>query len=286
MDTFLGKVKDYDRALTAHEQTKLNVINEQRRKFGDTETRWVKNLQSIGIDTDSVSKDFARAEKELKSAHKIYFETAGNLSVALPGNFGILVPPDPDIFDTFPPCVDAWGGGGFTDEDCGFNLSRGETNFKSLRQGSGWGLTATAVGHSTSTLVFRLTPPRAGDVRVDAYIDFKGVFAISAHDHFYTSTNAKINLKVSSRLYQHYWEEGPVSTIIDEYHTDSSNSGVVDQQVRLRYSTSLSANDPVLVFVKCDLVIDAHSSHARAEIDFRTGASRHIRVPFIRFTYL
>jgi hypothetical protein len=116
-------------------------------------------------------------------------------------------------------------------------------------------------------------------------VDFKGQFAISSHDHWYTSSSADITLSVSSRLHQHYWEFGPSETLIDEHRTSSSNSGWIDRLVKLSYSTSVSANDTVLIFVEVVLKASAHSSHAKVDLDFKTGAERRIKVPLIRLKY-
>ena len=203
----------------------------------------------------------------------------------LPGDLILEIPPDPNVFDVKPPAVRGFGGGSFNDAACGFNLALGETNLLVSQQGSGWGWQATAGLPGKSTLVFQFTPPRAGNVLVDAYVDFKGQFAISAHDHWYTNADADITLSVSSRLFQHYWEFGPSETLIDEHRSSSSNSAWIDRLVKLSYTTSVSANDTVLIFVEVVLDTNAHSSHAKVDVDFKTGAERRIKVPVIQFRY-
>jgi hypothetical protein len=63
-------------------------------------------------------------------------------------------------------------------------------------------------------------------------------------------------------------------------------SGWIKQLVKLSYSTSVSASDTVLIFVEIMLDRDAHSSHAKVDVDFKTGAERRIRVPLIQMRYL
>jgi hypothetical protein len=53
----------------------------------------------------------------------------------------------------------------------------------------------------------------------------------------------------------------------------------------LSYTTSVSANNTVLVFVEVVLDTNAHSSHAKVDVDFKTGAERRIKVPVIRMRY-
>lgn len=152
-------------------------------------------------------------------------------------------------------------------------------------QGDGWGWQANAGSPCLATLVFQFFPPRAGNILVDAYVDFKGLFALSAHDHWYTSTRADIKMSVSSCLCQHYWEFGPGEALIDEHRTGSSNNDWIDRLVKLSDSTPVSANDMVLIFIEVGLDANAHSSHAKVDVNFKTGAERRIRVPVIQMRY-
>jgi len=289
LEAFIKKVKKQESALFDYEKKKNALHTKQSLANGHTDDHRIAELKSMGIDTASILKSFVKSEKDLKADHKVYITSAQDFAVDL-GDLFFAPPPiirDPNVVYILPPAVDGYGGNFFDDEDCGFNLALGETNFKASEQGSGWGLSGGPYGKTgESTLVFSFNPPRSGNILVEPNIDFRGVFAISANDHSYTSTHAFLNLKVSSKLYQHYWETGPENTILDESHRDSSNSGVINQRVRLAYSASVSDNDPVRVFIKLRLDIGAKSSHARADIDFRTGATRFIRVPFIKVTYI
>ena len=252
------------------------------RAVGQTDASVQKELKALGVDVKSLLKETAAEERELKRGHKKFL--AFVRPPILPGELVFEIPPDPNVIDVKPPAVDGlvMGCSGL---DRGFNLALGEINFLVNAQGGGWGWQATAGSPCLSTLVFQFTPPRAGNILVDAYVDFKGQFAISAHDHWYTNTNADLTLSVSSRLYQHYWEFGPGETLLDEHRTNSSNSGWIDQLVKLSYSTSVSANDTVLIFVEIVLDVSAHSSHAKVDVDFKTGAERRIKVPLIQVRY-
>jgi hypothetical protein len=241
-----------------------------------------RELKAIGVDVKTLLKDSATEAKQLPRVHKKLFALAR--PPILPGDLVIEIPPDPNVFDVKPPAVYGFGTH-CAGLDRGLNLALGEMNLLVSEQGDGWGWQATAGSPCLTTLVFQFTPPRAGNILVDAYVDFKGQFALSAHDHWYTSTSADIKLSVSSRLYQHYWELGPGETLINEHRTDSSNSGWIDRLVKLSYSTSVSANNTVLIFVEVVLDTNAHSSHAKVDVDFKTGAERRIRVPVIQMRY-
>ena len=282
-EQLLREIKKYQKSTAAYEKARLKMIKREHRALGLTDAVMQRELKSINVDVKSLLKDTAAEKKELQRTHKRFLALVR--PPILPGDLVLEIPPDPNVFDVKPPAIQGFGGGSFSDADCGFNLALGETNLLVSEQGDGWGWQATAGSPGISTLVFLFTPPRAGNILVDAYVDFKGQFAISAHDHWYTSTSADIALSVSSRLYQHYWEFGPGETIIDEHRTSSSNSGWVDRIVKLSYSTSISANDTVLIFVEVVLDTNAHSSHAKVDVNFKTGAERRIKVPLVQIRY-
>jgi hypothetical protein len=282
-EQLLRELRKYQKSAAAYEKARLKMIKTEHRALGLTDAVVRRELKSIGVDVKSLLKDTAAEEKQLPRTHKKLLALVR--PPILPGDLVLEIPPDPNVFDVKPPAIQGFGGGSFSDADCGFNLALGETNLFVSEQGDGWGWQATAGQPGISTLVFLFTPPRAGNILVDAYVDFKGQFAISAHDHWYTNTSADITLSVSSRLYQHYWEFGPGETIIDEHRTSSSNSAWVDRLVRLGYSTSVSANDTVLIFVEVVLDTNAHSSHAKVDVDFKTGAERRIKVPLVQIRY-
>lgn len=278
----LRQIKQYQKAAAAYEKERVKMIETEHRSLGLTDTVVQNELKAIGVDVKSLLKDTAAEQKELKKAHKKLLALVR--PPVLPGDLVLEIPPDPNVFDVKPPAVDGFGTN-CSGLDRGINLPLGETNLLVSEQGDGWGWQATAGSPCLTTLVFQFTPPRAGNMLVDAYVDFKGQFALSAHDHWYTSTSADITLSVSSRLYQHYWEFGPSETLINEHRTSSSNSGWIDRLVKLSYSTSVSANDTVLIFVEIVLDTNAHSSHAKVDVDFKTGAERRIKVPLIQMRY-
>ena len=278
----LRQLKQHRKAAEAYEKARLKMIEKEHRGLGLTDAVVQRELKAIGVDVKALLKDTAAEEKELQKVHKKFLALVRPPIV--PGDLVFEIPPDPNVFDVKPPAVDGFGTN-CSGLDRGLNLALGEMNLLVSEQGDGWGWQATAGLPCLTTLVFQFAPPRAGNILVDAYVDFKGQFALSAHDHWYTSTSAHITLSVSSRLYQHYWEFGPSETLIDEHRTDSSNSGWIDRLVKLSYSTSVSANNTVLIFVEVVLDVIAHSSHAKVDVDFKTGAERRIRVPLIQMKY-
>lgn len=177
----------------------------------------------------------------------------------------------------YPPAYEGWGNA----EECGFNLALGEINTEVSTSGEGWGWQAVAYGTEYCTLWFYYFPPTSGELLVEPHVDFQGNVAVSAHDHTYTSTHAKLRLKLHFDLYQHYWDGEQVATIIDEHRHNSSAAYWVDDHRIMSKTLSVSANDIVWIKLKTSLFVMAHSSHAHVDVDFRTGSSRRIRTEHI-----
>jgi hypothetical protein len=283
-EKLLKEIKKYVRSAAAYEKAKAQLHKKQSREMGLSNSTMQKQLKLLGIDVKPLLEESAALEKKLPTVHKNFL--AFQKPPLLPGNFVIFEPPDPNVISIVPPAIDGFGGGYFSDADCGFNLALGETNFQVSYQGGNWGWDGGPSGlFHYSTLVFSFAPPKPGNILVEPYIDFKGSYAISAHDHWYSSTEATFRLRASSRLYQHYWENGPFITLIDEDFTDSSDSGWITTVEKLSYTTSVSANDTVLIFIEIELVAGARSGDARTDVDFKTGAERRIKVPVIQMRY-
>ena len=281
----LRQLKQHRRAVETYENARMKLIEKEHRALALTDAVVQKELMAIGVDVKALLKDTAAEKKALQRTDKRFLALAR--PPILPGDLVFEIPPDPNVFHVKPPAVDGFGTYGAA-LDRGINLPLGEMNFATSEQDSGWGwvgFSGEANKSYLTTLVFEFTPPRAGNILVDAYVDFSGQFAISAHDHWYTDTRARLRLTASSRLYQHYWEYGPTATLLNEDRTNSSNSGWLKQIQKLSYSTSVSASDTVLLFVEVGLGLFADSSHARVVVDFRTGADRRIKVPLIQIRY-
>ena len=283
--SLLRQLRQHRKALELYDKARMKMIDKEHRALALTDAIVQKELKAIGVDVNGLLKDTLTEAKELQRTHKKLLTLAR--PPMLPGESVFEIPPDPNVFDVKPPAVDGFGtyGAGL---DRGINLPLGEMNFATSEQDSGWGwlgISGEANKVYLTTLVFEFTPPRAGNILVDAYVDVRGQFSISAHDHWYTDTRARLQLHVSSRLYQHYWEYGPTAVLLNESRTNSSNSGWLDQIQKVSYSTSVSESDTVLLFVEVSLGLFADSSHARVVVDFKTGADRRIRVPLIQIRY-
>ncbi|GAA2391742.1 hypothetical protein GCM10010420_15040 [Streptomyces glaucosporus] len=117
---------------------------------------------------------------------------------------------------------------------------------------------------------------------MEPHVDFQGVVAVSAHDHFYTSTHAHLKLKMHFDLYQHYWDGRETYTIIDENRHSSHAAYRADEHRVFSKSLGVSAGDIVWIKLTMELDGEGRSDHARVDCDFRTGADNRIRVEHIR----
>lgn len=126
----------------------------------------------------------------------------------------------------FPPAYEGWGNA----EDCGFNLPLGEINTERHMTGDGWGWAARAYGTQYCTLWFYYFPPTAGSLLVQPHVDFQGDVAVGAHDHWYTSTHAELELKLRFDLFQHY-----VVAHSSHAHVDCNFRTGADRRIRVEH---------------------------------------------------
>jgi hypothetical protein len=282
-ERFQAQLKEFRAAAEARWKYEAQEIERQQRILkgtGRTDEQMKEELKKAGINVAVLEEESEKEAKRLKQAHEELRKIAPppqrrnhkepiilQQVAALAGAHTWL----------FPPAYEGWG----NTESCGFNLGLGEFNIESHQTGDGWGLEARAYGTQYCTLWFYYFPPAAGDLLVEPHVDFQGDVAVSAHDHWYTSTHAQLRLKLHFDLYQHYWDGEQSATIIDEHRHSSSTAYWVDDHRIMSKTLSVSANDVVWIKLTLSLYVVAHSSHAHVDCNFRTGATRRIRVEHI-----
>ncbi|MGH8524469.1 MAG: hypothetical protein ACREXY_09705 [Gammaproteobacteria bacterium] len=277
----LREFREDDEAQWKYEATELERQLRVRREAGRGDAEFKEELAKAGINVSALEQEAEKEAEREKRAHaelkKIHPPPARRGRKE-----AIAVEQAAALADTatwiFPPAYDAWGNA----EDCGFNLALGEINTLRDMTGDGWGLEARAYTTQYCTLWFYYYPRAAGDLRIEPHVDFQGSVAVSAHDHWYTSTHAELLLRLHFDLFQHYWDGEQTATIIDEHRHNSSAAYWVDDHHILSKTLSVSAHDIVWIKLKTSLYVVAHSSHAHVECDFRTGADRRIRAEHIR----
>jgi hypothetical protein len=282
-ERFRAQLKEFredDEACWKQEAEEVKRQLRLLKGIGRTDEQVKAELKRAGINVGALEQESKKSAQQLKRAHKEMRKIEPPPSrrgrkeqivmqqvAALAGSHTWL----------FPPAWEGWGNA----EDCGFNLALGEINTERHMTGDGWGWAAVAYGTQYCTLWFYYFPPRSGDLLVQPHVDFQGDVAVTAHDHWYTSTHAELELKLHFDLYQHYWDGEESATIIDEHRHDSSAAYWVDNHRIMSKTLGVSANDIVWIKLTTSLYVVAHSSHAHVDCDFRTGASRRIRVEHI-----
>ena len=287
LDYFLAQLKGFredDQAQWKYQEQELQRQQRIVKEAGSSDEQFKEELKKAGINVKAL-EDESNAELEKQ---KRAFDELRKIAPP-PRRRGqrarllldqIVAFPLNDINTViYPPAQDGWGNA----EDCGLNVNLGEFNIKGEATGSGWGIMATASPPpNTCTLMFYYFPPRAGELTVEPHVDFQGDVVLNAHDHWYTSTWAELDLKLHFDLFQHYWDGEQITTIINEHHQNVKKAYWVDDHRVLSKTLSVSANTVVWIKLMISYQHNAHSSHAHVAYDFRTGADRRIRVESIR----
>jgi hypothetical protein len=276
----LKEFRQDDEARWAYEAQEIARQTRVLNDNGRSDPQFKEELRRAGIDVSALEEQSSRLRELETKAQKELFKVEpppprrGRKDAMLLQQVASLAHTRTWLF---PPAYEGWGNA----EQCGFNLPLGEINTESHKTGDGWGLQAVAYGTEYCTLWFYYFPPESGDLLVQPHVDFQGSVAISAHDHWYTSTHAEILIKLHYDLYQHYWDGEETATIVNEHRHDSSTAYWVDNHRVVSKSLSVSANDIVWIKLTVSKFVMAHSSHAHADCDFRSDANRRIRVEHV-----
>jgi len=283
----LKTFREEDEARWRYEAEELKRQNQIFDEFGRSDEEGKVALKKAGIDVRVLEDESSKAVKQMEQSHKELLAIEpppvhSNHKQQALLNFVSSYRPEISLTNYrcdyfYPPFQDAWG----NSEDCGFNLGLGEMNIAENSTGDGWGLSARGYSWRYCTLWYVFFPPVAGDILVEPHVDFQGQVAISAHDHWYTNTEAKLKINLLFDLYQHYWDGEETAVIIDENRTDSSTAYWVNNHKVMSKTLSVSAHDPVYIKLTVAYYVVAHSSHATVDFDFRTGAERRIRAEHI-----
>jgi hypothetical protein len=278
----LEEFRDDDEARWKYEAEEIQRQSRILKDNGRSDSQFKTGLKQAGINVSALEAESERLRKLETKAHNELLKVEpppprrGQKDAILLQQVASLVHADALL----PPAYEGWG----NTEKCGFNLALGEINTESHQTGDGWGIQAVAYGTEYCTLWFYYFPPDSGDLLVQPHVDFQGNVALSAHDHWYTSTHAELRIKLHFDLYQHYWDGEETVTIVDEHHHDSSAAYWVDDHRVVSKWLSVSANDIVWIKLTVSKYVVAHSSHAHTDCDFRRGADRRIRVEHIFLT--
>jgi len=282
-DQFRSQLKEFrqdDEARWKYEAEEVQRQSRILKETGRTDAQFKEELTRSGINVSVLEQESEKELEREKRAHEQLrmikpppTRRARKEQIAMQ-QAAVLADSHTWLF---PPAYEAWGNA----EDCGFNLGLGELNPERHMTGDGWGIEAVAYGTQYCTLWFYYFPSAAGSLLVEPHVDFQGDVAVSAHDHWYTSTHAELRLKLHFDLFQSYWDGEQTANIIDEHRHNSHAAYWVDNHHIMSKTLSVSAGNIVWIKLTTSLYVVAHSSHAHVDCNFRTGADRRIRVEHI-----
>ena len=285
LDKYLSQLKEFqqdDEARWKYEAEQRQQQLRLRQELGRSEKQVKAGMEQAGINVQVLEEESKKSARQLEKLHQELLKIGPP-----PGRSGrkdaILLQADTALTSLgtwlFPPAYQGWGDA----EKCGFNLALGEINNELHSSGAGgsWGWEAFGTIPQHCTLWFYYFPPQNGELLVQPHVDFQGSVAMSADDHWYTSTEAELHLDLYFDLYQHYWDGGLTDHIISEHLTDSSKSFFLNDHHIMTKTMSVSAHD--IVWIKLTTILDGwgKSDDARVDYDFRTGSDRRIRVEHI-----
>jgi hypothetical protein len=279
----LKEFRQDDEARWKYEAQEIQRQNRVLKENGRSDSQFKAELERAGINVAVLEEESERLREVETRAHNELLKVGhpptrhGQKDAVLLQQVSTLAHSHTWLY---PPAYEGWG----NSEKCGFNLALGEINTESHETGDGWGIQAVAYGTEYCTLWFYYFPPDSGDLLVRPHVDFQGNVAVSAHDHWYTSTHAELRLKLYFDLYQHYWDGEETVTVVDEHRHNSSAAYWLDDHRIVSKSLSVSTNDIVWIKLTVSKFVMAHSSHAHTDCDFRSGADRRIRVEHIWLT--
>lgn len=284
-ERFQAQLKEFredDEARWKYEAEELQRQMRILEGMGRTDEEVKAELKKAGINVSVLEEESKKSAQQLERAHKELLEIEppparrGRKEPILMQRVAALAGSHTWLW---PPAYEGWGNA----EECGFNLDLAgiNTELHSTGRGGDWGWGAFGYSTQFCTLWFYYFPPEDGDLLVEPHVDFQGNVAVSAHDHWYTSTHARLQLRLHFDLFQHYWDGEQTATIIDEHRHDSSAAYWVDDHRIMSKTLSVSADDIVWIKLTTSLWGFGRSDHAHVDCDFRTGASRRIRVEHI-----
>ena len=301
----LKEFREDDQARWKYEEQEIQRRLAILKAMGRSDQQFKTELQRAGINVAALEEDADKELQKWKRAHEeiskitpppprrgrkdrlildqiAAMKSCARLTIPGPSIPDIDFPGYPRPTVIYPPASFGYG----TVEYCGINLALGEINIAGSLTGDGWGWTSTASSPHYCVLIFHYVPPRAGNILFQPHIDFQGTVVLNAHDHWYTSTHARLKMKLHYDLHQHYWDGEQVMTLIDEHGGNINTAYWFEEHLVLSKTLSVSAGD--VVTIKLQVSVDAHaqSSHAHVDYDFRTGSDKYIRVETIVLSYI
>ena len=275
----LREFREDDEARWRYEAQEWQRQSKILSEIGRTNAQHKDELKKAGVNVDALEQDSKNDVERGRRVHQELLKIApppvrrGRKERLLMDQAAALAGSRTWIY---PPAAAAWPDNAAF---WGVNLALGEMNAElhSTGVGGDWGLGGGGAAEHRCTMWFSYVPAAAGNLLVSPHVDFQGSVAVSAHDHWYTATHARLTLKLSFDIFQHYWDGEETVTLIDEHRHDSSTSYWFDRHQIMSKTLAVSAGNIVWIKLTIRLWGYGQSDHAHVDCDFRTGANQRIR---------
>ncbi len=159
-------------------------------------------------------------------------------------------------------------------------LDPNHLHLRAHMQGSGWSCSAVAydpnIINAKAVVWYTFVPEKTGFWFLFPQIDLHGFYIAVSDDSWYNCDNSSVLLKLSSNVYQYFWNGEWGYTLID---IDEGNINVhrfYDKQEILWYPVNLKAGDRTYVRVIISLHTWARGGGSYSEINFTNGVANYI----------
>jgi hypothetical protein len=289
--------EDHDRVAGERQQAIAfgERLNELRRESQ------LETLRSVGVDVDGLQR---LGEKEVERIHKNLAEFRKSATAARPdsrrqhreailrraqaaGTMPQASQPPPISECWARPEANFCNTSGGPNVQCVRETSQMEIKEHSTGLGGSLGIWAFGTLPSWGFFLYAYLPPVNGRLYVSSFPWLRGDYYLESDDHWWSSTEASLNLTVRSRIWNldGLYEDAPDSiTVIDKSISDGTIAHTIDAVPWLQVSTNAVANRPVIVHVEAELDAIGRSDYAVADGDFFSGAERFVRVAYIWWT--
>ena len=172
-----------------------------------------------------------------------------------------------------------WNGEGEEVPYTVINTGAERIDSRSQAWGEGWfdGDYSQAHGY----LAFKFNPPHWGHLHISVWPRIHGYYSLSAHDHWYTSTSARVELDHWVQVHQNFWRTRAYVRRLTLSGSNLTRWGRIDSQFAQTYRTTVGAGDTVTIRVGVRLYSYAKSSHAYSKLDFLSGSGNYVSVPYV-----
>jgi hypothetical protein len=156
-------------------------------------------------------------------------------------------------------------------------------DLSAISTGDGWGCWASGHVPYAHELVWSYVwvPPKTGNYKIVAQIDYHGFYIIRADDRWYNCKKASLNAYTDIEAIQ-YFPKGKIEhRIIDLEDDNISQSGFVSGSKVWSFTDYFGGGDPVWFVIGFYIDVNARGGGSYSELNFANGNANYIRAPIV-----